>query len=302
MLKELILIRLPNLTTFSHGVEIIECPQLTKVEIKYCPELKTKIGKCPNLTDIRLYTFNGVDHLLSSCFTRKWRTQLQAIEICECDTVKEILWGGIKDAGNRHIIFPELKELNFSKLPCLTTGVDESIKFPKLEKLTIGNLPRMNSLAPMDSEPTHDDHSLHFFCNQMVEFPNLRALCLKDLHDIRSNIWCRNIPISFFRNLDYLDILAINGINNLMSFSIAKNLVNLRVLSIGSCLDMVEVIQDEKQVPDVSPFPKLQLLYITRLHKLRSFCRWNHAFELSLLRTVEIDDCPLGCKLSLWDH
>lgn len=44
---------------FLHGVEIIECPQLTKVEIKYCPELKTKIGKCPNLTDIRLYTFDA---------------------------------------------------------------------------------------------------------------------------------------------------------------------------------------------------------------------------------------------------
>lgn len=113
MLKELILIRLPNLTTFSHGVEIIECPQLTKVEIKYCPELKTKIGKCPNLTDIRLYSFNGVDHLLSSCFTRKWRTQLQAIEICECDTVKEILWGGIKDAGNQSHNIPRIEGIEF---------------------------------------------------------------------------------------------------------------------------------------------------------------------------------------------
>ncbi|XP_073039896.1 probable disease resistance protein At4g27220 [Primulina eburnea] len=293
-LKELRFSHLPNITAFSRGVAIIECPQLAILEIRYCPKLVTKFDGCPDLKTMELCSFDGLNQLLSSCCMRKWNTQFQRLEIDNYDAIQEIFWDEIEDEGKHHVIFPELTALHLSDLPCLTTfyrGV-QIIKFPKLKWMKIGYLPRLNSFTPMDSESTHDHHSLHFFCSQKVEIPALKTLHLIDLQGSISNIWCRNIPISFFQNLGCLHIFCVNGIRNLMKSSIAKNLLNLDELRIERCQEMAEVIEDGKEVDATSLFPKLAALHLRSLHKLTSFCRWEHAFEFPSLIYVEIDDCP----------
>ncbi|XP_075486098.1 uncharacterized protein LOC142525644 [Primulina tabacum] len=265
-LKRLKLYNLPNLLAFTQGVEIIKFPQLIELEIINCPKLRTKIDKYPTGMIERLLVFNH-------------------------DTIEEIF----RDDGNRRIIFQELYELYLIGLPCLTTfykGV-ESIKFPKLKELWIGNLPRLNSFSPIDPEPTHDHHSLHLFCNKKVEIIGLEILHLRGMPDKISKIWCRHIPISFFHNLENLFIYKADGIRNIISSAIAKALVNLNVLRIQYCKEMIDVTEDETHVTVNFVFPNLKYLDIEDNCKLRSFCQWKHAFELPSLFDVQITDCPL---------
>ncbi|XP_073305089.1 probable disease resistance protein At4g27220 isoform X7 [Primulina huaijiensis] len=265
-LNTLRLFYLPNLLAFTQGVETIKFPQLIELEIEDCPKLRTQIDQCPTGMIERLLVRNR-------------------------DTIEEIF----RDDGNRHIIFQELYELALGDLPCLTTfyrGV-ESIKFPKLKMLTIENLPRLNSFVPIDSEATHDQNSLHFFCNKKVEIIGLKTLDIWNMPDKISNMWCRHIPNSFFHNLEDLFIFKVDGIRNLISSSIAKALVNLNTLHIYHCKEMIDVIEDETHVTVNSVFPNLEYLYIEDNCKLRSFCQWKHAFELPSLVEIQITDCPL---------
>ncbi|XP_073021032.1 uncharacterized protein [Primulina eburnea] len=265
-LKTLQLYKLPNLLAFTQGVEIIKFPHLIELEIINCPKLRTKIDKYPTGMIGRLHVHNH-------------------------DTIEEIF----RDGGNRRIIFQELYKLELLGLPCLTTfykGV-ESIKFPKLNELWIVNLPRLNSFLPIDPEPTHDHHSLHFFCNKKVEIIGLKTLRLWDMPDKISKIWCRHIPISFFHNLETLFIYKVDGIRNLISSAIAKALVNLYMLQIRYCKEMIDVTEDETHVTVNFVFPNLKYLYIEYNCKLRSFCQWKHAFELPSLFDVRITHCPL---------
>ncbi|XP_073305936.1 disease resistance protein At4g27190-like isoform X2 [Primulina huaijiensis] len=265
-LKALTLLYLPNLLAFTQGVEIIKFPQLIELEINNCPKLRTKINQFPD-------------------------GMIEKIFVSDRDNIEEIF----RDDGNRHIIFQELRELRLQDLSYLTTFYRgaESIKFPKLKELWIGNLQRLNSFVPIDSEPTHDHHSLHFFCNKKVEIIGLKILNLSYFPDKISKIWCRHIPTSFFNNLENLFIYEVDGIKNLISSSIAKDLVNLKRLDINHCKEMIDVIEDETHVPVNSVFPNLEYLAIRYNCKLRSFCQWKHAFELPSLVTAQIDDCPL---------
>ncbi|XP_073305930.1 probable disease resistance protein At4g27220 isoform X2 [Primulina huaijiensis] len=266
-LKRLKLFDLPNLLSFTQGVEIIKFPQLIELEIEYCPKLRTKIDQCPT---------GGM---------------IENVDVRNSDNIEEIF----RDDGNHHIIFQELRELRLNKLPCLTTfyGGAESIKFPKLEVLWIGNLPRLNSFVAIDSEPTHDHNSLHFFCNKKVEIIGLKELHLIHFPDKISKIWCTHIPISFFHNLERLVIYKIDGIRNLISSSIAKALVNLKSLDIYYCKEMIDVIEDVTHLTANSVFPNLEYLDIIDNCKLRGFCQWTHAFELPSLVHVQIVGCPL---------
>ncbi|XP_073305939.1 probable disease resistance protein At1g61300 isoform X3 [Primulina huaijiensis] len=242
------------------------------------------IDDCPNL------------RYLFSMATARSLLQLQRLEILSCETIEQVLWNEMESNTEASVIeFPKLKALTLLYLPNLlafTQGV-EIIKFPQLIELWIGNLQRLNSFVPIDSEPTHDHHSLHFFCNKKVEIIGLKILNLSYFPDKISKIWCRHIPTSFFNNLENLFIYEVDGIKNLISSSIAKDLVNLKRLDINHCKEMIDVIEDETHVPVNSVFPNLEYLAIRYNCKLRSFCQWKHAFELPSLVTAQIDDCPL---------
>ncbi|XP_073305233.1 uncharacterized protein [Primulina huaijiensis] len=265
-LKALTLLYLPNLLAFTQGVEIIKSPLLIELEIGNCPNLRTKIDQFP-------------------------AGMIEKIVVSGSDNIEEIF----RDDGNRHIIFQELRVLRLENLSSLTTfyGGVESIKFPKLEELLIGNLPRLNSFVAIDSEATHDQNSLHLFCNKKVEIIGLKTLDLWNMPDKINNMWCRHIPISFFQNLETLIIFKVDGIRNLISSSIAKALVNLNTLHIYRCKEMIDVIEDETHVTVNSVFPNLEYLDIEVNCKLRSFCQWKHAFELPSLVDIQITDCPL---------
>ncbi|PHU06032.1 hypothetical protein BC332_26854 [Capsicum chinense] len=81
-----------------------------------------------------------------------------------------------------------------------------------------------------------------------------------------------------------------------MSTSVARGLLNLRMLRIKSCQSMEEVITEEEQqgeeIMTIQPlFSQLEQLYLDDLPKLRHFFRMKHALEFPFLVKVHINNC-----------
>ncbi|PHT24656.1 hypothetical protein BC332_34961 [Capsicum chinense] len=82
-----------------------------------------------------------------------------------------------------------------------------------------------------------------------------------------------------------------------MSPSVAKGLLNLRMLYIYCCQLMEEVITEEEQqgeeiMTNEPLFPQLDELILSKLPKLGHFFLTKHALEFPFLKLVKIRDCP----------
>lgn len=130
-----------------------------------------------------------------------------------------------------------------------------------------------------------------------VSFGNLQRLRVYGMES--KNVWCDKVPTTFFAGLVELHIISYNKIRSLFpSSQTPPNLVNLRILNIRWCEEMVKVIEDN-EVPscDLYPtkqyplFPSLKELSLSHLPKLESICQWRCDLELPSLEVLDIDAC-----------
>uniref|UniRef100_M1BGU9 Disease resistance protein; Calcium-binding EF-hand; AAA ATPase n=1 Tax=Solanum tuberosum TaxID=4113 RepID=M1BGU9_SOLTU len=81
-----------------------------------------------------------------------------------------------------------------------------------------------------------------------------------------------------------------------MSPSVARGVLNLRILKIGASPSMEQVITEEEQrgeeMTNDPLFPLLEELVLYELPKLGHFFQTKHALEFPFLREVEIRNCP----------
>ncbi|GKV53321.1 hypothetical protein SLEP1_g59854, partial [Rubroshorea leprosula] len=127
-----------------------------------------------------------------------------------------------------------------------------------------------------------------------IVFPNLKKLELSSLN-IKS-IWSSQLSAKSccFQSLTDLIIEGCDHLKHLLSFSVAKCLVQLRYLHISRCKRMREIIAPEasEEMEDLILFPKLNDLYIGDLENLRRFCSGNYSIEFRALKKLVIYDCP----------
>ncbi|GLU19544.1 hypothetical protein SLE2022_357900 [Rubroshorea leprosula] len=127
-------------------------------------------------------------------------------------------------------------------------------------------------------------------------FYNLRTLevleCIKLVNLVPS--------VVSFENLQTLEISKCHGLENLLSYSTAKSLEQLKRMSITDC-DLVEEIVKclEDDVKDGIVFSQLKSLQLLSLPKLSSFCTGKCDFEFPSLKKVIVIRCPLMKYFSL---
>uniref|UniRef100_M0ZTK9 Uncharacterized protein n=1 Tax=Solanum tuberosum TaxID=4113 RepID=M0ZTK9_SOLTU len=128
---------------------------------------------------------------------------------------------------------------------------------------------------------------------QKVCCPRLKELSMDGANNI-SALCSRQLQITYFNKLVKLRVFECKKLRNLMSPSVAKGVLNLRILKIGYCESMEEVITEEEQHgEEVMPlFPLLEKLELCRLPKLGHFFLTKHALKFLFLRVVEISNCP----------
>ncbi|KAF2294527.1 hypothetical protein GH714_012240 [Hevea brasiliensis] len=98
---------------------------------------------------------------------------------------------------------------------------------------------------------------------------------------------------SSFPNLATLVVGYCEGLVNLITASTAKTMVQLTKMTVYSCKKMTEIVKSDgvDYTEDEIIFSKLQILELTSLSSLISFCSGNHAFNFPSLENVKVDQC-----------
>ncbi|KAK4727237.1 hypothetical protein R3W88_032154 [Solanum pinnatisectum] len=198
-------------------------------------------------------------------------------------------------SGRTHevIKFPNLYELELKFLEFLTHFCSdnvEGIEFPRLRIMKFYGLPEFQNFGPTaNNSITHSNPLFH----EKVSCPNLEKLYIYRAYNICA-LCSQQLPTAYFSKLVKLKVHYCVKLRNLMSQSVARDLLNLRELEIEGCYLMKEVITEEEQQGEgiMTLFPLLKKLRLTNLPKLGHFFLTKHPLKFPFLREVWIDDCP----------
>ncbi|XP_044477764.1 uncharacterized protein LOC123205033 isoform X2 [Mangifera indica] len=105
-----------------------------------------------------------------------------------------------------------------------------------------------------------------------------------------------------FENLTVLNVDSCYGLMNLLTPSIAKNLVQLREMKIGSCRMMTEIVSNKTEdvaAEDEIVFSNLKLLSLENLRNLICFYYGNYSLKFPYLEELTVDGCPMMMTFSV---
>ncbi|XLT62765.1 hypothetical protein HN873_019289 [Arachis hypogaea] len=119
----------------------------------------------------------------------------------------------------------------------------------------------------------------------------LESIKLQDLPKVRS-IWGLNIVrhVSFTK-LTSIEIARCNNLKCVMSYSVAKSLVEIKELEVKNCEMIEEIVKKEEEekimnmgagCKDKTLFPKLEKLSLENLPNLRCFCYGDYDYDIPL--------------------
>ncbi|KAL5853822.1 hypothetical protein ACOSQ3_008940 [Xanthoceras sorbifolium] len=133
---------------------------------------------------------------------------------------------------------------------------------------------------------------------------NLKKLVLQELKDLKY-MWEQNsklnlmLPAVSFQNLTILEVNGCHTLENIVTSSMAKSLVNLIKMSIWDCTKITEVVGNQGEVTeDKIIFSNLKSLSLLQLPSLTSFCSWSFILEFPSLKEIDVDLC-MNMKFSL---
>ncbi|XP_044499722.1 uncharacterized protein LOC123221096 isoform X1 [Mangifera indica] len=288
---------LPKLTTFYPGVHTSEWPVLKKLEVHNCDKVKVF-----TLEYMSFHDNNEGQHNIwekqSLFLVEKINLNLEKLTLSRVDDMITLLHQ-----------FPE----NF----CRCTV---KIKQDKSANISVGILQRSVKLEKLElSDCSYEEI---FTCGEDEKDTNIlihiKALKLSYLSDAKYlwgkgsklNSLLQNLEVlevygcerminvlpssASFENLTVLIVEWCHGLMNLLTPSIAKNLVQLREMKIQGCAMITEIVSDKTNVAaeDEIVFGKLKLLSLDYLESLTCFCPGDYALKFPHLEELVVNACP----------
>ncbi|XP_034708972.1 uncharacterized protein LOC117932033 [Vitis riparia] len=96
-----------------------------------------------------------------------------------------------------------------------------------------------------------------------------------------------------FKNLHSVEVRGCGNLIYLVTSSMAKTLVQLKVLTIEECKSVEEIVRyEEGEEPYDIVFSKLQRLRLVNLQSLKWFCSTTCIFKFPSLEQFEVKGCP----------
>nr|XP_048327279.1 probable disease resistance protein At4g27220 isoform X1 [Ziziphus jujuba var. spinosa] len=196
---------------------------------------------------------------------------LEKIKIFHCLQMEEIVTLDSQDVINFEAVdrieFPNLKYMQLWNLPQLTRFCSE----------TDTSIGKPDQGQEGKEQLYHSDSSTTLF-NQKVALPSLEVLDLGGLQFKR--IWADQLPQTC-QNLRELSVYWCNSLKYLLSFAIARYLVQLEKLIVEECDDMGKIIIIKKPTVtldnsddqlDIIEFPELKIIHLRYLPQIIQFC------------------------------
>ncbi|XP_044477732.1 putative disease resistance protein At4g19050 isoform X2 [Mangifera indica] len=290
---------LPELITFYPGVHTSEWPVLKELEVCNCGKIKTF-----NSEYMSFHHNNEGQHDIwgkqSLFLAEKINLNLEKLTLSRVDEMINLLCQ-----------FPE----NFCRC---TIG----IKQDKSTNISVGILQRSLKLEKlMLNDCSYEEI---FTCGEnekhtkiLIQIKSLELRYLSDakylwgksskLDSLLQNlevlevIYCPQminvLPSSAsFENLTVLNVWECHGLMNLLTPSIAKNLVQLREMKIQFCEIMTEIVSNKTEdvaAEDEIVFGKLKLLSLRYLQSLICFYSGNYVLKFPSLEELTVYKCPM---------
>ncbi|XP_031286057.1 uncharacterized protein LOC116144764 [Pistacia vera] len=247
---------LPELTAFYHERHTSELPKLKELILRNCAKLSSKYLSFKENSESELHISEPKSVFLDD----KINHDLEVFEIKNGMT--KIIWQSHSKA--------------------LEIGYDDSIDFP------LGLLQRFENLKELKL----------FYCYQYKElfFPSLPNLEVLDLLNC-SKLMSLVSSSASFQNLKVMRVDYCKGfMMKLITPSTARNLVQLREMSIKHCYPLIEIVENEGEGDTTMSteivFDNLKKLSLVRLESLTCFCSGNYSFNFPSLEELIIKECP----------
>ncbi|GLU09185.1 hypothetical protein SLE2022_260580 [Rubroshorea leprosula] len=283
-LKYLYVKNAPEIQHIINSVGEIPCNVFPFLEVLFLQNLDNMVKICHGhlaetsfrgLRTITIECCNQLESLFPFSIARRL-LQLEEIEVTNCSNMLEI----VDEEGQ--VTTNDIAE------------ADENFEFAHLQFLKLQYLPKFIRLCHGLVEVNDSRSKPVSLFNEKIVFPNLKKLELSSLNI--ESIWSSQLSAKFccIQSLTDLIIKGCDHLKHLLSFSVAKCLVQLRYLHINKCKGMREIIAPEapEEMEDLILFPKLNDLYMGDLENLSRFCPRNYSIEFTTLKKLVIHNCP----------
>ncbi|KAM5553431.1 putative disease resistance protein [Rosa sericea] len=160
--------------------------------------------------------------------------------------------------------------------------IDEAVEIgtlPHLKKLDLCLMPNLMHLGEDNSQSA-----------PRPNFPNLEILLLGRCDSLRN---LRSSAISF-KNLTTLEVRFCNELKYLLTYSVAKGLIQLTKLEVEECARLVSIVgsteEDESGNNNEITFRRLKHMKLSLLPRLRGFCSGNCIAKFPALETLSVSN------------
>ncbi|XP_039690108.1 uncharacterized protein [Medicago truncatula] len=254
ILETLVLLNLRNLEHICHGQpSVASFGSLSVIKVKNCVQLKY------------LFSFTMVKGLSHLC----------KIEVCECNSMMEIVFRDNNSSANNEITdekieFLQLRSLTLEHLETLDNFFSYYLTHSR-------NKQKCHGLEPCDSAP---------FFNAQVAFPNLDTLKLSSLLNL-NKVWDDNHQSMC--NLTSLIVDNCVGLKYLFPSTLVESFMNLKHLEISNCHMMEEIIakKDRNNALKEVRLLNLEKIILKDMNNLKTI--WHRQFETS--KMLEVNNC-----------
>ena len=200
----------------------------------------------------------------------------------------------IKHMENLKIIWhDQLAEDSFSMLQSLFVKYCENLvnifesnmltRFQSLERLVVAYCGSLQEVFELQRHDVRESH--------VTAIP-LKRLILRCLPKMKQ-VWNKDPQGIFsFQNLQLISVWECESLQSLFPASVARFLLQLEDLQIDDC--GLEEIVSREEIAEATTrfvFPKVTLLVLHKLPRLKWFCRGVHTSEWPLLKELEVSEC-----------
>ncbi|KAL5166923.1 Disease resistance protein [Glycine soja] len=233
---------------------------------KLCGNNQLEEASFCRLKIIKIKTCDKLENIFPF-FMVRLLTVLETIEVCDCDSLKEIVSveRQTHTINDDKIEFPQLRLLTLKSLPafaCLYTNDKIPCSAHSLE-VQVQNRNK-DIITEVEQGATSSCISLF---NEKVSIPKLEWLKLSSINI--QKIWsdqCQHC----FQNLLTLNVTDCGDLKYLLSFSMAGSLMNLQSIFVSACEMMEDIFCPEHAEQNIDVFPKLKKMEIICMEKLNT--------------------------------
>ncbi|WVZ06064.1 hypothetical protein V8G54_019410 [Vigna mungo] len=233
---------------------------------KICDNQLTEASFC-RLKIIKIKTCGQLESIFSF-FMLSRLTMLETIEVCDCDSLKEIVYVEresdiVSDVQTDKIEFPQLRFLTLQSLPaffCLYTND----KMPSISESSEDQV-QNRELKEITTVAGQDTNACFSLFNGKVAMPKLEFLELSSINI--PQIWNEK-SLHCFQSLITLNVSDCGNLKCLLSLSMSESLVNLQSLFVSGCELMEDIFCAEDAMQNIDIFPKLKKMEVNCMEKL----------------------------------